>query len=114
MLLRNEVKALVATVALGMGFDKPDLGFVVHFQRPASVVHYYQQVGRAGRKLEHAVGLLLSGDEDSEIVDFFIRSAFPPAGHVLAVLRALEGTDRGASLPELEGLVNLSKSALEK
>jgi ATP-dependent DNA helicase RecQ len=59
MLLANEVKALVATVALGMGFDEPDLGFVVHFQRPGSVVHYYQQVGRAGRAIDHAHGVLI-------------------------------------------------------
>src|ERR1035438_8938102 len=76
-LLRNEVKALVATVALGMGFDKPDLGFVIHFQRPASVVHYYQQVGRAGRAVNDAYGILLNGDEDDVIADYFIRSAFP-------------------------------------
>lgn len=63
-LLRNEVKTLVATVALGMGFDKPDIGFVVHFQRPASVVYYYQQIGRAGRGIDEAVIVLLCGEED--------------------------------------------------
>ena len=60
-LLANDVKALVATVALGMGFDKPDLGFVVHFQRPGSPVAYYQQIGRAGRALDDAVVVLLAG-----------------------------------------------------
>jgi ATP-dependent DNA helicase RecQ len=70
-LLENRVKALVATVALGMGFDKPDLGFVVHFQRPGSVVAYYQQVGRSRRAVDSAYGVLLSGREDDEIQGLF-------------------------------------------
>ena len=72
-LLRNEVKALVATNALGMGFDKPDLAFVIHYQAPASVVAYYQQVGRAGRALDQAYGVLLSGREETELGDSFIE-----------------------------------------
>jgi len=75
LLLDNKIKALASTVALGMGFDKPDLGFVVHFQRPGSVVAYYQQVGRAGRALNSALGILLHGQEDDEIQDYF-RSLF--------------------------------------
>src|SRR5580765_827549 len=74
----NQMKALVATVALGMGFDKPDLGFVVHYQRPGSAIAYYQQVGRAGRAVDTAFGILLSGREDDEIQEYFINSAFPP------------------------------------
>jgi len=113
-LLSNETKVLVATVALGMGFDKPDLGFVVHFQRPASVVHYYQQVGRAGRAVEEAYGILLCGEEDDHIADFFIRSAFPPQLHVTSILEALDESDDGLSVPSMQSMLNLRKSQIEK
>ena len=113
-LLNNELKVLVATVALGVGFDKPDLGFVIHFQRPASVVHYYQQVGRAGRAVEEAYGILLHGEEDDEIADFFIRSAFPPQQHVQAVLEALDAADEGLSILQMEACLNLRRTELKK
>ena len=113
-LLENRIKALVATVALGMGFDKPDLGFVVHFQRPGSVVHYYQQVGRAGRALDEAYGILLSGQEDKEITDYFIRTAFPPQADIDVVMEALNQADDGLSVPMMQKEVNLSQGAINK
>ncbi len=113
-LLENRLKALVATVALGMGFDKPDLGFVIHFQRPGSVVHYYQQVGRAGRALDEAYGILLSGQEDQEITEYFIRTAFPPQAHIDVVMDALNQADDGLSVPMMQKEVNLSQGAINK
>ena len=112
-LLDNSVKALVATSALGMGFDKPDLGFVVHYQRPGSVVAYYQQVGRAGRAVEDAYGVLLSGAEDDRITDFFIDSAFPPADDVQAVLGALRESG-GLTTSGLQSALNLSGGQISK
>ena len=112
-LLENRVKALVATTALGMGFDKPDLAFVVHYQVPGSVVAYYQQVGRAGRALDSAYGILLSGAEDTDITDYFIESAFPTREEAAKVLDAIEREPSGLSIPELLGRINLSKRRIQ-
>jgi ATP-dependent DNA helicase RecQ len=113
-LLSNSVKALVATTALGMGFDKPDLAFVIHYQAPGSVVAYYQQVGRAGRAIPSAYGVLLAGDEDQEITSFFIEGAFPARTEVAEVIQALEAAPNGLSIPELMAQVNLTWGRIEK
>jgi ATP-dependent DNA helicase RecQ len=113
-LLNNQVKALVATTALGMGYDKPDLAFVIHYQMPGSVVAYYQQVGRAGRALDSAYGILLSGEEEVQITDWFIRTAFPTRQEVADVLHALEAEPNGLSVPQLLGRVNLSQGRIDK
>ena len=113
-LLHNRVKALVATVALGMGFDKPDLGFVIHYQTPGSVVAYYQQVGRAGRALERAYGVLLSGEEETDITSHFISTAFPTPEEVERVITALEGATDGLSHYELQRQVNLTSGRISR
>src|SRR5689334_1949655 len=112
-LLGNRIKVLVATSALGMGFDKPDLGFVVHLGAPASPIAYYQQVGRAGRGVEHAEVLLLPGREDEAIWTYFASIAFPPQEQVRRTLDVLASADRPLSLPALEPLVELRRSRLE-
>ncbi|MGW1809425.1 RecQ family ATP-dependent DNA helicase [Streptomyces sp. NPDC002078] len=112
-LLANRVKALVATSALGMGFDKPDLGFVVHLGSPSSPIAYYQQVGRAGRGVEHAEVLLLPGKEDEAIWQYFASLAFPSEELVRRTLDVLARADGPLSLPALEPLVELRRSRLE-
>jgi ATP-dependent DNA helicase RecQ len=112
-LRHNEVKALISTVALGMGFDKPDLGFVVHFQRPSSVIAYYQQIGRAGRALDRAEVVLLTGAEDDEIAEYFIAEAFPPEEVMEAILAATE-VDDGATRSAIEATVNAKASTIER
>ena len=109
----NAVKALVATSALGMGFDKPDLGFVVHLGAPSSPVAYYQQVGRAGRATENADVLLLPGEEDPNIWEYFATASMPTQQRVGQVLDALAGADGPLSVPALETRANLKRSSLE-
>ncbi|MZF83528.1 RecQ family ATP-dependent DNA helicase [Streptomyces sp. SID5643] len=112
-LLGNKVKALVATSALGMGFDKPDLGFVVHLGSPSSPIAYYQQVGRAGRGVKHAEVLLLPGKEDEAIWKYFASLAFPSEDLVRRTLDILAQAEKPLSLPALEPLVELRRSRLE-
>src|SRR5947208_373668 len=113
-LLRNELKAVVATSALGMGYDKPDLSFVVHYQAPGSVVAYYQQIGRAGRATQHADIVLLRGGEDRRIQDFFIEQAFPARERVAAVLAELAAAgEEGRTTRELMTVVNLGAGRID-
>lgn len=114
LLLGNRVKALVATSALSMGFDKPDLAFVIHYQRPKSVVDYYQQVGRAGRGIESAYGVLLNGEEDDKIADYFIRSAFPSEEKVRKVLDAVASAPEGLSIVQLVKAFNIRRNKVDQ
>lgn len=114
-LIDNQVKALVATTALGMGFDKPDLGFVVHFQRPGSAVHYYQQVGRAGRGIPNAYGILLAGAEDDDIAEYFIGNALPPGDLMTGIVAAIrDAGEEGVSATRLAARFNVRKGKIDQ
>jgi len=109
----NEIKALVATVAFGMGFDKPDIGFVIHFQKPANLVAYYQQIGRAGRGIDRAVAVLLVGQEDDAINNYFIDSAFPTETLMSDVVTTIL-EHPGIRLSEMEKYVNMKNGRIEQ
>jgi ATP-dependent DNA helicase RecQ len=112
-LLSNEVQVVVATSALGMGFDKPDLHYVIHYQAPGSAIAYYQQVGRAGRALEHSLGVLLCGDDDSDIQDWFIETAFPSREDSAQVLTLMEERAEYLTVNEIECKVNLPRRSVD-
>lgn len=112
-LLDNEVDVLVASIALGMGFDKPDLHFVIHFQYPGSIISYYQQIGRAGRGIDNARIVLLHGHEDMDIQQYFIESAFPRPKDVQQVVELL-GEQQSMKRNDLQRFVNVKPSVLNK
>ena len=113
-LIEDTVKVIVATSALGMGFDKPNLAFVIHYQSPGSVIAYYQQVGRAGRALDHAIGVLLRGVEDKDIQDYFISTAFPREQDSTALLETLREADSPLTISAILARVNTTRTKLDK
>ena len=103
LFMSDQIKVLVATVAFGMGFDKPNIGFVIHFQKPGNIVAYYQQIGRAGRGIDNALAILLSGEEDNQINNYFIESAFPTENLMEDIVKEIKGEDFDMSKIMYEG-----------
>lgn len=109
--MKNEIKVLVSTIKLGMGYDKPDISFVIHYQQPGSVVAYYQQIGRAGRTIKEAYCYLLTGQEDQDIINYFIENSFPTIEQANRIVEAIENSD-GLSKSQLEVKCNVEQSKL--
>ena len=101
----------MATSALGMGYDKPDLAFCLHLGSPASPVAYYQQVGRAGRALDDATAVLVPSEADERIWDYFATAGIPVEGQVEQILDVL--ADEPQSLPALESATGIRRGRLE-
>ena len=115
LFMNNQIKVLVATVAFGMGFDKSDIGFVIHFQKPGNLVAYYQQIGRAGRGIDRALAILLSGEEDDEINNYFIDSAFPTEGLMTEVMEKIRNNpDPGMRQSDLEKQINMKSGKIKE
>lgn len=111
-LTAGDLKAVVATSALAMGYDNPKIEFVIHYQTPGSAIAYYQQVGRAGRAVDESYGIAMSGWEDADIQDYFISTAFPSEHDCNLVLTRLRSADDGLKLGAIEEIVNLRRSRL--
>lgn len=115
LFFKNEIKVIVATIKLGMGYDKGDVSFVIHFQEPSNIVSYYQQIGRAGRNIEKAYTFLMIGKEDKKIQDFFINSAFPTEDECKTLVNFIYfNTDDGVSIVDMEKELNVKHSRIEK
>jgi len=111
--MENKVKVIVATIKLGMGYDKPDIEFVIHFQKPKNVVEYYQQIGRAGRGIPNSYCYLLTGEEDDKIHHYFINNAFPTETEAKQIVGLIKKTGR-ISQAALSKVINIRRSKLER
>lgn len=109
---KNEIKVMVATTAFGMGYDKPDIGFVIHFQKPKDIISYYQQIGRAGRNLDNAYAICFYGGEDDIINKYFIDNAFPTEKDMETVVDTIKD-EPGLTAYDVERMANISHSKIK-
>lgn len=109
----NRLKVIVATIKLGMGYDKDDIAFVIHFQMPANIVSYYQQIGRAGRNIDKAYVILMSGKEDEEILNYFLNTAFPSEQEAEKIVEYI-GDHDGVKQYQIETSLNMRKAGIDK
>ena len=109
----NEIKAIVATIKLGMGYDKGDIAFVIHYQMPSNIVSYYQQIGRAGRNIDRAYTFLMFGKEDEDILNYFINTAFPSEREAADIMEYISNND-GVKLYQINSALNIKKARLDK
>ena len=112
-LRENRLKAVVATSALGMGYDKPDLGFCLHVGSPSSPVAYYQQVGRAGRAIDRAEAVLLPAENDEALWEYFATASIPVPADIATTLDALGETGEPMSVVSLETATGIRRGRIE-
>lgn len=112
LFMNNKIKVIVATIKLGMGYDKPDISFVIHYQTPPSIVAYYQQIGRAGRDIDHAYTFLMNGKEDADILEYFRKTAFPSEFEWKSVYNCIKESN-GSRLSDIVGKLNISQRRIE-
>lgn len=109
----NKLKVIVATIKLGMGYDKGDIAFVIHYQMPSNIVSYYQQIGRAGRNIDKAYIFLMYGKEDEEILNYFINTAFPTEQETKKIIDFVGDRD-GVRIGQIVSAMNIRKSRIDK
>ncbi|MBA7518677.1 ATP-dependent RNA helicase DbpA [subsurface metagenome] len=109
-LMKNQWKCVISTNALGMGIDKPDIHFIIHTQIPQSPVHYYQEIGRAGRDGEPAYIILFYNPEDRDLPESFIEGGRPAIVKYEKVIEAVKSELLGER--ELMRRTNLKRTQI--